>query len=234
MKPYLLERLEQHHDEREDHPASLTEYDLDQLEARARWGVTGAWIAVLAVLLLVGAFVRSEIALSRLEKSHQAATAALSENVRVLTEQLAERTAESRIASTAVGATEPSYDRLRGQVAAIGARQVALSREQEAIAARVEQQAAHVANLGLWRSGMDATRVDQDARLAALETSTKSRADGVDARLTALDRKVDSIDKALVAQTDASQSLRKKQGAMIAAVPLLLGPYIHILDHSGR
>ncbi|MGE5175471.1 MAG: hypothetical protein ACM3JJ_03775 [Hyphomicrobiales bacterium] len=230
MRPYLLER----HDEREDHPATLTEYDLDLLEARARWGVIGAWIALAAVVLLIGVFVRSEFAIRGVENAARAREAALTANVQALTEQLAERTAESRIASTAMSATEPSADRLRGQIGALAARQQALASGQEALAARVEQQAGHVANLGLWRSGIDAAQADRDARLGALETSAKATAGGFDTRVAKLERKVDSIDKTVTTQQEVLASTRKKQSAMIAAIPIFLGPYIHVIDHGGR
>lgn len=234
MKPYLLERLEGHHDEREDRPATLTEYDLDQLDARSRWGVAGAWIAVAAIVILAGLLVRSEWNAHRIEVASRASNAALVENVRQLNELLADRTAESRIAKTAVNATEESYARLTGQVAALSARQQALSRDQEALAARIEQQTAHVANLGLWRSEIDGTRGPTEARIAALETSAKSNAEALDARLSKLDRRVESIDKSVVAQATVDKSTRDRQNLMLGAIPFVLVPYVHILDHSGR
>jgi len=230
MRPYLL----QHHDEREDHPATITEFDLDLLEARARWGVTGAWIAVAAVVLLLGLLARSEWNAHRIEASSRATNAALTETVRALTDRLAEQASDSRLATTVVAATEDRYDRLRGQVASIAARQQALTVADDALATRLDQQGTHIANLGLWRSQMDDARSARDARIGALEATAQSRGDAVDARLATLDRKVDSIDRAVTVQGLQERSTRSRQNAMVAAVPIFLAPYLHVLDHSGR
>ncbi|HEX7079236.1 MAG TPA: hypothetical protein VF363_12505 [Candidatus Eisenbacteria bacterium] len=230
MRRYMLVEHEAH----EDRPVTVTESDLERLERRARWGVTAAWIAGCAIALLLGAALRSEITLRRMQTASAASNAALANDVRQLASELAERTADARIAETAGNAAVAPLERLSGQIAAIAARQRAADQSLGTLGARVDAQATDLANLGTWRSVEDAARADRDARLAKLEAGTQSRAEDVDGRLAALGRKVDSIDKTVAMQGEMERSTRSRQNALLGAVPIFLAPYIHVLDHSGR
>jgi hypothetical protein len=91
---------------------------------------------------------------------------------------------------------------------------------------------------------MGALQVEQDSlaarlgrsetRIALLDSVGLERHTAAEARMADLGLRMQAAENIQTEQGAQLRTAKKRQSILLGAVPVFLGPYIHILDHGGR
>jgi BMFP domain-containing protein YqiC len=221
-------------DEALDRPVTLTERQFRSLRRRGTAAFLGTALAVAGLALVAFGIYRVETTLRQSTKAVAGLRASLPESVRAQVSAMFDQATREEIRRVAEEGAEQTLSRTRGEVARLTARVRALDDSLQSALAVLDAQSIRV---GALRSEQDALveRIARgEARVALVDSIGLTRDDAMMQQVADLGRRMQTVENVQDVQGGQIRTAQKKQTLLLGAVPIFLGPYIHILDHAGR
>jgi hypothetical protein len=221
-------------DESLDRPVTLTERQLRSLRRRGTAAIVGTILAVAGLALVAFGIYRAETALRQNANADASLRASLPEHVRLQVAAMFDQATREEIRRVAQEGAEKTLSQTRGEVARLAVRVRALDDSLESALAILDAQSIRIGGL---RSKQDSlyTRLGRsEERIALLDSESAAGDEAIQARVTDLGRRMQTVENVQDVQGGQIRSAQKKQTLLLGAVPIFLGPYVHILDHGGR
>jgi hypothetical protein len=221
-------------DEAMDRPVTLTERQFRSLRRRGTAAILGTILAVAGLALVAFGIYRVETTLRQNAKAVASLRAALPDSVRAQVSAMFDRAAREEIRRVAQEGAEQTLSRTRGEVGRLTARVRALDDSLQSALAILDAQSIRIGALRSDQGALVERLSRGEARVALLDSVGLSRDDATKERVAELGRRMQTVENVQDLQGGQIRSAQKKQTLLLGAVPVFLGPYIHILNHAGR
>lgn len=221
-------------DEALDQPVTISERQLRSLKRRGAAAIAGMVLAVAGLALVAFGVYRVETTLRENAKQVARLRASLPDSVRSQVNALFDQATRGEIRRVAAEGAERTLAGTRGEVARLAGRVRVLDDSLQSVLALVDAGSVRIGALRADQDSLFARFGRSESRAALLDSVGVSRDLAVQARVADIGRRIETMENVQANQDEQLRATKRKQTALLAAVPVFLGPYIHILDHSGR
>jgi hypothetical protein len=221
-------------DEALDQPVTLTERQFRSLRRRGAAAIVGTILAVAGLALVAFGIFRVETMLRQNRVAVASLRASLPVTVRSQVAAMFDQATREEIRRVAQEGAEKTLGQTRADVGRLTTRVRALTDSLESALAVLDAGSIRIAALRSDQDSLSARLGRNAERIALLDSAGVDRDLAIQSRVTDLGRRMQTVENVQGVQGDQIRSTKKKQTLLLGAVPVFLGPYIHILDHAGR
>jgi hypothetical protein len=217
-----------------DQPVTLTERQFRSLRRRGAAAIVGTVLAAVVLALVAFGIGRVETTLTRQGKEMSALRASLPESVRTQVAALFDQATREEIRRVAKEGAEQTLAGTRGDVSRLAGRVRVLSDSLESVLALLDAGSIRMGALQVEQDSLAARLGRSETRIALLDSVGLERHTAAEARMADLGLRMQAAENIQTEQGAQLRTAKKRQSILLGAVPVFLGPYIHILDHGGR
>lgn len=217
-----------------DQPVTVTGRQLRTLKRRGAAAILGAVLAAAGLVFVAFGMVRVETALRQGTKDVALLRASLPDSVRAQVAAHFDRATREEIRRVAQEGAEQTLGGTRGEVGRLASRVRALSDSLESALAVLDAETTRIAALTAGQDSLGVRLGLGEARIAALDSAGATRSLAIQSSVSELGRRMQTVEAVQSEQDEQLRSAKKKESILLGAVPIFLGPYIHILGHAGR
>lgn len=221
-------------DEARNQPVTLTERQLRSLRRRGAAAIAGTILAVAGLALVAFGIFRLEAMLRQNAKTIASLRASVPDSVRSQVAAMFDQATREEIRRVAQEGAEKTLGQTRADVGRLTTRVRALT---DSLGSALAILDAESIRIGALRSDQDSLSVRlgrSEDRIALMDSAGVDRDLATQSRVTDLGRRMHTVESVQDVQGNQIRSTKKKQTLLLGAVPIFLGPYIHVLDHAGR